>query len=689
MDLRNSLWATQLPSTSYAHAGLRKRDAGSTRHVLCKAVASSSAAATTTATPATQALPELSAEVRRDTAVLEARNDNAPGSRVKAYVLGVSHVSRESCEEAAELIASVRPDVVVLELCKDRLRLLLDQENPGKRLWHTPRVKISGIPEGDAWPSPEQLISLLRTAPGRPVATQDIEADCSRLLETGLFARARPTTQLPMATQAPDFVRDIDGHLNPVIPLNQVEFTVTQRMLPKLASFSLRVDSSLGEGLSLPEETSARVCSEAMQLGESAATAEVCLRMLPKLEALAASHSHEQEVEVVYRGIESGNIEAVFKSATAESRARPYRTGLEGSAVGGEGPGIEPFRPNRGPLKLSTNLIIENLAKVLEVAPETIDTVADTAVVEEGATTGNQWRPWTAEEAQAAIDKENEEDEEDSWSEKFAMALTTAYAAQQSAAAAKCGVSPGEVWRAALEAASNVGTRQVHLGDLPANIMAPRLGDGVWRAALISLGLVVAAASAAVAGELTHRLPEGTEALAAGGVAAVAALAALPLVSPLVQIWLLAQKSKEEIEDIVRMKEPLQGNNLDAPVEIWGEDALLQWPGARRSLIQDRDAYMARTIWAAATGVPAAPAYIADNEAGMRVWRYVVPEGGPTAAGPPGYGDGEYRPAGDPQTVVAVVGSAHVRGIVREWERLKGQSDCLQRLNELLGDNEG
>ncbi len=74
----------------------------------------------------------------------------------------------------------------------------------------------------------------------------------------------------------------------------QVEFTVTQRMLPKLASFSLRVDSSLGEGLSLPEETSAQVCSEAMQLGESAATAEVCLRMLPKLETLAASHSHEQ-----------------------------------------------------------------------------------------------------------------------------------------------------------------------------------------------------------------------------------------------------------------------------------------------------------------------------------------------------------------------------------------------------------
>lgn len=59
---------------------------------------------------------------------------------------------------------------------------------------------------------------------------------------------------------------------------------------------------------------------------------------------------------------------------------------------------------------------------------------------------------------------------------------------------------------------------------------------------------------------------EGTEALAAGGVATVAALAALPLVSPLVQIWLLAQKSKEEIEDIVRMKEPLQVSVASEPM---------------------------------------------------------------------------------------------------------------------------
>jgi hypothetical protein len=61
-----------------------------------------------------------------------------------------------------------------------------------------------------------------------------------------------------------------------------------------------------------------------------------------------------------------------------------------------------------------------------------------------------------------AAEKENEEEEEkSSWSEQFAMALTSAYAVQQSAAAAKCGVPSGEVWRTALETASNVGTKQV------------------------------------------------------------------------------------------------------------------------------------------------------------------------------------------------------------------------------------
>lgn len=46
---------------------------------------------------------------------------------MQVYILGVSHVSRVSCQEIQDLIQTVRPEVLILELCKDRLRLLLDQ----------------------------------------------------------------------------------------------------------------------------------------------------------------------------------------------------------------------------------------------------------------------------------------------------------------------------------------------------------------------------------------------------------------------------------------------------------------------------------------------------------------------------------------------------------------------------------
>ncbi len=50
------------------------------------------------------------------------------------------------------------------------------QENSGKQLWHTPRVPISGLPKKEHWPKAQQLVSLLRCQPGRPVATQ---VDCA------------------------------------------------------------------------------------------------------------------------------------------------------------------------------------------------------------------------------------------------------------------------------------------------------------------------------------------------------------------------------------------------------------------------------------------------------------------------------------------------------------------------------
>ena len=44
-------------------------------------------------------------------------------------------------------------------------------------------------------------------------------------------------------------------------------------------------------------------------------------------------------------------------------------------------------------------------------------------------------------------------------------------------------------------------------------------------------------------------------------------------------------------------------NGSSQLVKLWGEDALLDWPGALDPVIHERDAHMARTIFAAAQGI--------------------------------------------------------------------------------------
>jgi pheromone shutdown protein TraB len=43
-----------------------------------------------------------------------------------------------SCGQIKQLVRAVRPDVVMVELCKERLSLLVDPENPDRRAetWH-------------------------------------------------------------------------------------------------------------------------------------------------------------------------------------------------------------------------------------------------------------------------------------------------------------------------------------------------------------------------------------------------------------------------------------------------------------------------------------------------------------------------------------------------------------------------
>ena len=70
----------------------------------------------------------------------------------------------------------------------------------------------------------------------------------------------------------------------------------------------------------------------------------------------------------------------------------------------GAGPGIERFVPRRGKLEISKNMVIENLACVLDLPPETLEAVAGTPAAEAGADAAaarTAWRPWTVEEMEA------------------------------------------------------------------------------------------------------------------------------------------------------------------------------------------------------------------------------------------------------------------------------------------------
>lgn len=50
--------------------------------------------------------------------------------------------------------------VVLVELCKDRVGLMLNPDGPvGVQLWNSRQLKVTGLPTADGWPSQEDLIS--------------------------------------------------------------------------------------------------------------------------------------------------------------------------------------------------------------------------------------------------------------------------------------------------------------------------------------------------------------------------------------------------------------------------------------------------------------------------------------------------------------------------------------------------
>lgn len=61
------------------------------------------------------------------------------------------------------------------------------------------------------------------------------------------------------------------------------------------------------------------------------------------------------------------------------------------------------------------------------------------------------------------------------------------------------------------------------------------------------------------------------------------------------------------------------------------------------------------------------PTFVRREVDGQMVWGYMVPEAAPAGSAPSGLGDGAFKPLPGVRSIVGVVGSAHVRGMVREW----------------------
>lgn len=61
-----------------------------------------------------------------------------------------------------------------------------------------------------------------------------------------------------------------------------------------------------------------------------------------------------------------------------------------------------------------------------------------------------------------------------------------------------------------------------------------------------------------------------------------------------------------------------------------------------------------------------------SDEGGTQTWQYAMPEQAlDTAACPRGHGSGTYNVAANVQAIVAVVGTAHVYGIMQHLEALQ------------------
>ena len=610
----------------------------------------------------------------RSTAVL--RTDDA-----EAYVLGISHVSRESCKLIEELIESVQPDAVMLELCHERSGLLVDDRvaSTGQNAWYSDIVDIDGMTEA-LQPYKEALLSRLRTSRGDPVSTSGIQQDADVLLATGLFESVAPITAPPPdSSWDPTFIFvDNGSRVVPGVKLSSIQYKVVPRKLPKIGEVDVVFDD-----VSI-SDVDRNLVTECM-MKHIRAVDDVLGTLVDAKVALRNAAGGKYDVSYSFQEIPDSNgamsVVARIVGVDDPSRA-PFelRTSFE-ETVSADGRGIGVQRRTSAPFMGSKASAYAN-SGMSSIGPVMLEA-------------------WSREEKSQRIAADRDTGQQGtskaSIFEPLATIVTMTYAKYQAAAGRKVGILPGEAWRAAFAAAAKAKTPYIFLGDRLASVTASRMVKAMVSSSLPSLAAATLAFLTSwfaplVAFKVTPSLPAS---LVVG--AAAFAAAVWPLYSPIQEIKSFSELSAKEIEKAVRVNEDLQvsGSGSSAPpYYLWGEDALIRWPGAEIPVIKERDEYMAFAVYAFLKNIPTGltPSFVATSREsyGATVYSYAMPKGSPAVVSPPGKGQGQFtmgEGVGEsprPKRVVAIVGSAHVRGMICCWEEFEsnqsyaGRDDILE-----------
>lgn len=172
----------------------------------------------------------------------------------------------------------------------------------------------------------------------------------------------------------------------------------------------------------------------------------------------------DASIASTFNGCETGSIEVILKRVKASDL--PFESGFEATAVGGEGWGIDPFRPQRPLTKLSNKMFLstatlESMRKNSRgsLVPSTPSANDEERVKsKESLMEPRSWiRAWTDDEIKGA---KRSDPPLDPLADTIKDVLIFLYAKFQYEAGRKTGIERGAAWQAALEAATEVGAQQ-------------------------------------------------------------------------------------------------------------------------------------------------------------------------------------------------------------------------------------